>query len=102
MTTSTTTSTTKSTSRPSMATARRLWATGSGRSGVVIVGIFIVMALFAPQLSPHDPLTAYTSFPLSGPSLRFPLGTDSIGRDLLSRLIYATRPVLYVGVIAEI
>jgi peptide/nickel transport system permease protein/oligopeptide transport system permease protein len=67
---------------------------------VVIVGLFVVMALFAPVLAPHDPLTAYTSFALSGPSLRFPLGTDSIGRDLLSRLIYATRPVLYVGVLA--
>ena len=89
-----------SSSHPSLAIARRLWATGSGRVGVVIVGIFIAMALFAPELSPHNPLTAYTSFPLSGPSLRFPLGTDSIGRDLLSRLIYATRPALYVGVVA--
>ena len=67
---------------------------------MVIVGAFVVMALFAPELSPHSPLTAYTSHPLAGPSLRFLLGTDSIGRDLLSRLIYGTRPALFVGVVA--
>jgi peptide/nickel transport system permease protein len=85
---------------PALGTARRLWATGSGRIGVVIVGLFVVMAIFAPLVSPHDPLKAYTDYPLSGPSLRFPLGTDSIGRDLLSRLIYATRPALLVGILA--
>ncbi len=89
-----------SSNRQSLTTARRLWATGSGRAGVVIVGAFVVMALFAPELSPHSPLTAYTSHPLAGPSLRFLLGTDSIGRDLLSRLIYGTRPALFVGVVA--
>jgi ABC-type dipeptide/oligopeptide/nickel transport system permease subunit len=89
-----------SSNRQSIITARRLWATGSGRAGAVIVGAFVAMALFAPELSPHSPLTAYTSYPLAGPSLRFPLGTDSIGRDLLSRLIYGTRPALFVGVVA--
>jgi ABC-type dipeptide/oligopeptide/nickel transport system permease subunit len=89
-----------SSNRQSLTIARRLWATGSGRAGVVIVGAFVVMALFASELAPHSPLTAYTSFPLAGPSLRFPLGTDSIGRDLLSRLIYGTRPALFVGVVA--
>jgi peptide/nickel transport system permease protein len=81
-------------------TLRRLLATGSGRIGLVVVGGFVVMAIFAPELAPHNPLTAYTSHPLAGPSLEFPLGTDTIGRDLLSRLIYATRPALVVSILA--
>jgi peptide/nickel transport system permease protein len=79
---------------------RNLCQTPSGAAGVVVVGIFVLMAVFAPELSPHNPLTAYTSHPLSGPTSTFLLGTDSIGRDSLSRLIYASRPALYVGVLA--
>jgi ABC-type dipeptide/oligopeptide/nickel transport system permease subunit len=81
-------------------TMRRLLATGSGCIGVAVVGGFVVMAIFAPELAPHNPETAYTSYPLAGPSLRFPLGTDTIGRDQLSRLIYATRPALVVSIVA--
>jgi peptide/nickel transport system permease protein len=78
----------------------RLCQVPSGLAGVVIVGIFVAMAIFAPWVSPHNPLTEYTSHPLAPPSAMFPLGTDDIGRDLLSRLIYGSRPALYVGVVA--
>ncbi|AKB77709.1 Nickel transport system permease protein NikC [Methanosarcina horonobensis HB-1 = JCM 15518] len=60
-------------------------------SSVVLVGIF------APFFAPNDPLAVDTSLRFAGPSFRYPLGNDQLGRCVLSRLIYAIRPsVLYV------
>ena len=66
--------------------------------GVVIVTLFVVAAVFAPELAPHDPM-AQEFIPLSQPALsaETPLGTDSYGRDLLSRLMYGARISLGVG-----
>ena len=76
------------------------------------LGLFIIFtALFAPLLAPHDPTAQYRdgltpdgqpmpSTLLQG-SLRFPLGTDANGRDLLSRIIYGARVSLLVGVLAN-
>lgn len=65
--------------------------------GVIILAIFI-SAIFAPWLAPHNPYSTDVVNRLQGPSLRNPLGTDSVGRDILSRLIYAARPAIYVAV----
>src|SRR5919198_2169984 len=59
---------------------------------VVLVGI----AILAPIVAPSDP-DAVSYQLMSGPSLEHPLGTDDVGRDLLSRLIYASRVSLAVG-----
>lgn len=66
--------------------------------GVVIVTLFVFAAVFAPELAPHDPM-AQDFIPLSQPALsaETPLGTDSYGRDLLSRLMYGARISLGVG-----
>jgi peptide/nickel transport system permease protein len=66
--------------------------------GVVIVTLFLFAAVFAPELAPHDPM-AQDFIPLSQPALsaETPLGTDSYGRDLLSRLMYGARISLGVG-----
>jgi peptide/nickel transport system permease protein len=65
--------------------------------GVVLVVIFTVFALFAPWIAPQDP--AYINLPsrLSPPSLLHWCGTDELGRDILSRLIYGARISMLVG-----
>lgn len=63
---------------------------------VVVVGISVAVIL-APLLAPHPPLAQDLLHTLSGPSANHPLGTDVLGRDVLSRLLYGGRPTL-VGV----
>ena len=66
--------------------------------GVIIVTLFVLAAVFAPELAPHDPM-AQDFAPLQAPALsgEAPLGTDSFGRDLLSRLMFGARVSLGVG-----
>jgi peptide/nickel transport system permease protein len=66
--------------------------------GVVIVVTFALAAILAPELAPHDPM-AQEFAPLDSPALagETPLGTDSFGRDLLSRLMYGARISLGIG-----
>ncbi len=70
---------------------RRLVGTWAGRVGVAIVGAVVVVAIFAPVISPYDPLTQDLTGILKGPSARHLLGTDELGRDLLSRIFYGSR-----------
>jgi len=77
-----------------------LAASAKGKIGLGLVGVFIVFAIAAPLISPHDPLQQFSGHELVGPSLRFPLGTDDLGRDILSRVIYGARTSLIVAVIA--
>jgi peptide/nickel transport system permease protein len=65
--------------------------------GVVLVTIFVVCALFAPWIAPQDP--AFIDLPtrLAGPSSTHWCGTDELGRDILSRLIYGSRISMLVG-----
>lgn len=63
--------------------------------GVAI--IIVVIAIFAPLLSPSDPYHVDFGNTLSHPSFRNPLGTDHLGRDILSRLIYGAWVSLGVG-----
>jgi peptide/nickel transport system permease protein len=74
--------------------ARRNWL---ATIGVVLVVIFVVFALFAPWLAPQDP--AYIALPsrLQGPSAAHWCGTDELGRDIFSRLIYGARISMLVG-----
>jgi peptide/nickel transport system permease protein len=66
--------------------------------GVVIMVFFVFVALFAPLLSPNDPLAQNVLNGLKPPSAEHPLGTDKLGRELLSRLLYGARISLFVGV----
>jgi peptide/nickel transport system permease protein len=85
---------------------RRFLANGTGVAGFVGVVIVVAVALAAPALAPHDPSRQYfDGLTLEGdplpPSSRFPIGTDLLGRDLLSRVIHGARVSLLVGVIAN-
>ena len=59
--------------------------------GSVIIGILIAMAIFAPFLAPYSPTKMRLSERLSPPSSRHIFGTDDVGRDILSRVIYGSR-----------
>jgi peptide/nickel transport system permease protein len=65
--------------------------------GLVVLLFFILIAIFAPILAPYDPYDADVGNALLSPSSAHWLGTDAIGRDLLSRIIYGTRTSLFVG-----
>jgi len=68
--------------------------------GVFIIGIFSLIAILAPLISPYDPSVIDQNNLLTAPSWQHLLGTDSLGRDVASRLIYGTRISLAVGLIA--
>lgn len=65
--------------------------------GLVLFCLFVLMAIFAPVLAPNDPYSVNSEFEAK-PSMEHLLGTDQVGRDILSRLIYASRVSLSVGV----
>ena len=84
--------------RPWWALSRR-WRNPIGIAGAVIVGLTILVAIFAPLIAPYDP-AAQGSTRLLPPSRANLMGTDELGRDTFSRVIYGSRVSLQVGVIA--
>ena len=78
-----------------LGTALRRNKMASFGAGIVI--LMALSAIFAPVLSPHDPLEQDVLLRLAGPSAEFPLGNDSFGRDVLSRILLGGRVSLYVG-----
>ena len=71
---------------------------GAGAAAVLIV--VVLVAILAPLLAPNDPLEANYSAMIQPPSMAFPLGTDGLGRDTLSRVLAGTRVTLMVSFIA--
>ncbi len=67
--------------------------------GGAIILVLILMAIFAPVIATHDPLEVKAGRPLTPPSRQFWFGTDDLGRDLFSRVIYGARITLKIGVI---
>lgn len=68
--------------------------------GIGLLVVIVLVALFAPLIAPYDPLQQNIAYRLEPPSAEFWLGTDTYGRDVLSRLIYGTRVSLLVGFVA--
>jgi peptide/nickel transport system permease protein len=79
---------------------RRLARNQLAVAGAMILAVVAFAALFAPYLSPEDPLEMNPALLLQPPSARYWLGTDEFGRDILSRVIWGARISLYVGGIA--
>jgi len=65
--------------------------------GAAIVMVYVFVALFAPLLAPHDPLMIDPVNKLASPSADHLLGTDELGRDVFSRLLYAARVDIPIG-----
>jgi peptide/nickel transport system permease protein len=72
-----------------------------GAAGLVVIILMAVCAAFAPWVAPYDPLTVDYGGMLARPSPEHWLGTDSFGRDVLSRIIYGARTALAIGFIAS-
>ena len=69
-------------------------------AGMVIMGLFLLTALLAPVISPYDPIVQTLVDRRQPPSSEYLLGTDDLGRDMLSRLMHGSRKSLQVGVIS--
>lgn len=70
--------------------------------GGLIVFAWVFVAIFAPYLTPYDPDAHNYAVTLQGPSLANPLGTDNFGRDILTRILYAARIDLQLGLLGVI
>ena len=77
---------------------RRLRKSTTAVIGVVIVAALLLVALFADVLAPQSPIANDQTQTFARPSWDHPLGTDQLGRDMLSRVIHGTRISLLVGV----
>ena len=69
-------------------------------TGGLIVLVMLAVALLAPALAPHNPSAIDVTAVLLAPSFDHPLGTDALGRDVFSRILYGTRISLLVGFVA--
>ena len=68
--------------------------------GLFLVVALILIALCAKLIAPYDPIQIYLKESLSPPSLKHLMGTDVLGRDIFSRIIYGARASLIIGVVA--
>jgi peptide/nickel transport system permease protein len=89
---------------PKINEARRIVRVMVGRKvvvvGFVVIFLSIIAAIFAPQLSPYNPNEPNLGHELLKPSAQHLLGTDSLGRDTLSRIIYGARTSMVIGLSA--
>lgn len=85
---------------------RSLWRNPLALAGGVVAIVAVLVALGAPWMAPHDPLRQQITLRLKPPpwmpggESRFLLGTDHLGRDILSRIVYGSRVAVVVGVAA--
>jgi peptide/nickel transport system permease protein len=86
--------------KPAKRALRRLVKRRGAILGLAAVLVFILVALLAPWIAPHDPLETSWSAVRKAPSLAYLFGTDEIGRDVLSRVIWGTRASLLAGVVS--
>lgn len=68
--------------------------------GLVTFGIIIFMSVFAPLLAPHDPIDQHLGNRLKLPTVENPFGTDSLGRDVFSRILYGGRLALVISFVS--
>tara|TARA_B100000676_G_C18090357_1_gene859091 strand:+ start:2419 stop:3324 length:906 start_codon:yes stop_codon:yes gene_type:complete len=73
-----------------------------GAFGLVVVIVMVFMALFADIITWHDPVDISFEYMLVVPSWDFLLGTDQLGRDIFSRIVYGARTALLVGITASV
>ncbi|MFG6416639.1 ABC transporter permease [Roseateles sp. DC23W] len=83
-------------SRDAAATLRKLLANPLTAVGVAIIGLLILVAVFATWIAPHDPLRQDLGAALLPPSSAHWFGTDEFGRDVFSRLVHGTRITLFI------
>src|SRR5436190_1958812 len=84
--------------------AHALWLTMKrkplGAASAALLTVVVLTAIFADVLAPYDPLATQPEIRLKAPTRAHPFGTDDIGRDVLSRIIFGSRISLWVGLLA--
>ena len=85
---------------PARRALRRLLRRRGAMLGLVIVLFFVLLALFAPSIAPYDPIATSWSAVRKAPSAQYLFGTDEIGRDVLSRVIWGARASLLAGLVS--
>jgi peptide/nickel transport system permease protein len=86
--------------KPGGKTWKRLLRRGGAMVGLAVVVFFILLALLAPWIAPHDPLATSWSAVRAAPSAAYLFGADELGRDVLSRIIWGTRASILAGVVS--
>jgi len=81
-------------------TWRRLRRTPGAIVGLVIVGIIVLAAVFAPLVAPADPLAQDLAHQALAPNAQHPFGTDKLGRDIFARVVYGARISIRIGFVA--
>jgi len=81
---------------------RRFKSNRAALAGAVFIILIVLMAIFAEQISPYDPIEIVSGMRGVAPSRDHPLGWDHVGRDLLSRVIFGSRVALIVGLVASV
>ena len=86
---------------PNAGLFRRLLENRGAAAGLAIMALLVLVAAAAPLVAPHGPAEQFRDSFLAPPfaEARFPLGTDSLGRDILTRLIYGARLSLLIGLV---
>jgi len=81
---------------------RRISQSPGAAVSLILLAILVTIAILAPYVTPYDPYATYVGPRLAPPSRAFLFGTDLLGRDLLSRIIYGSRLSLVVGVLSAL
>src|SRR5262247_766102 len=85
---------------PARRALRRLFKRKGAVVGLAVIAAFAVIAVFAPLVSPYDPIATSWSLVRKAPSAQHWFGTDDLGRDILARVIYGARASLMAGAIS--
>ena len=87
----------KSPGRPAL---RRLFRRKGAIFGLVVIVFFVALAVLAPWVSPYDPMQTSWSLVRKPPSWAHPFGSDELGRDVLTRIVWGARASLLAGVVS--
>jgi len=83
-------------------TLRLLWANRMARICLIFILTMVVIGVLAPLFAPNDPYANSILNKYKGPSLQYPLGTDNLGRCVLSRMVYGLRPTLFLSLVTMV
>ncbi len=83
-----------------LATLKRLSKNAAAITGLIIIVILALSAIFSPWLTPYDYDETNLKNTFAKPSLEHPFGTDDLGRDILTRILYGGRFSLRIGIIS--
>ncbi|HYN13222.1 MAG TPA: ABC transporter permease [Burkholderiales bacterium] len=86
--------------KPGRRAWKRLLRRGGAMFGLAVVAIFVLVALAAPWIAPHDPLATSWSAVRQAPGGAYLFGADELGRDVLSRIIWGARASILAGVVS--